>query len=233
MVEIDRSDTLTGEKDIGVENWVMVEVSEEVIEGIQNTPDTSIAGPVAVAGETQATEGQGDHNEGFTQVTEGLRLELEKVQITQPVPSQKEIWDTLGEPSGKYDYLVKYSAPESSRVQIEDIKPTGWGDDETKEGDLEINMVDMERPRSEMKEVEKYLEKEKHRMGDNHTGDDTLKDYLMSCHKGDPGMILCPRCSILCNQRIAANFDRIQRARTGNNWRHLNYRSKQCKPIFK
>ena len=89
MVEIDRSDTLTGEKDIEVENWVMVEVSEEVTEGIQNTPDTSIVGPVTVAGETQATEGQGDHNEGFTQVTEGLSLELEKVQITQPVPSQK------------------------------------------------------------------------------------------------------------------------------------------------
>ena len=39
-----------------------------------------------------------------------------------------EIWDTLGQPSGKYDFLVKYTAPGSSRVNIEDIQPTGWED---------------------------------------------------------------------------------------------------------
>src|ERR1051325_3796098 len=43
-----------------------------------------------------------------------------------PVPS--EVWDTLGEPSGKFDYMVKYSAPESSSIKIKDIHPTGWGD---------------------------------------------------------------------------------------------------------
>ena len=59
---------------------------------------------------------------------------MEKIQITNPTSPQKEIWDTLGEPSGKFDYLVKYSAPESSKVHIEDIKPTGWGDDEAKGG---------------------------------------------------------------------------------------------------
>ncbi|KAL2462279.1 hypothetical protein Adt_45699 [Abeliophyllum distichum] len=31
-------------------------------------------------------------------------------QTQQTCPEQKEIWDTLGEPSGKYDYLVKYSS---------------------------------------------------------------------------------------------------------------------------
>ena len=39
-----------------------------------------------------------------------------------------EIWDTLGQPSGKYDFLVKYTAPGSSRINIEDIQPTGWED---------------------------------------------------------------------------------------------------------
>ena len=43
-----------------------------------------------------------------------------------PVPA--EVWDTLGEPSGKFDYMVKYTAPESSKIRIEDIQPTGWGD---------------------------------------------------------------------------------------------------------
>ncbi|KAL2453547.1 PLAT domain-containing protein 1-like [Abeliophyllum distichum] len=31
-------------------------------------------------------------------------------QTQQTCPEKKEIWDTLGEPSGKYDYLVKYSS---------------------------------------------------------------------------------------------------------------------------
>src|SRR4051812_40357134 len=45
---------------------------------------------------------------------------------TPPIPA--EIWDTLGQPSGKFDYMVKYTAPESSKISIEDIQPTGWGD---------------------------------------------------------------------------------------------------------
>src|SRR3954464_12998735 len=51
--------------------------------------------------------------------------------FTSPVTEQyqnppKEVWDTLGEPSGKYDYMVKYSAPPSSQIVMEDIVPTGW-----------------------------------------------------------------------------------------------------------
>nr|WOJ52281.1 polyprotein [Fig badnavirus 1] len=34
-------------------------------------------------------------------------------------------WDTLGEPSGKYDYYVRYTAPPAT-TPIEDIQPTGW-----------------------------------------------------------------------------------------------------------
>ena len=43
-----------------------------------------------------------------------------------PIPA--EVWDTLGQPSGKFDFMVKYTAPESSKISIEDIQPTGWGD---------------------------------------------------------------------------------------------------------
>src|SRR4051812_32372227 len=52
--------------------------------------------------------------------------EKSKGKETEPVPA--EIWDTLGQPSGKYDYMVKYTAPESSKIAMEDIQPTGWGD---------------------------------------------------------------------------------------------------------
>src|SRR3954469_24340907 len=53
--------------------------------------------------------------------------------IIQPYPNEvpplpMEIWDTLGEPSGGYDFLVKYTAPQSSFIAMEDITPTGWGD---------------------------------------------------------------------------------------------------------
>src|SRR3954468_19221384 len=44
-------------------------------------------------------------------------------------PILEETWDTLGEPSGKFDYMVKYSAPESSRISLKDIVPTGWNID--------------------------------------------------------------------------------------------------------
>ena len=41
-----------------------------------------------------------------------------------PIPA--EVWDTLGQPSSKFDFMVKYTAPESSKISIEDIQPTGW-----------------------------------------------------------------------------------------------------------
>src|SRR3954467_15558785 len=43
-------------------------------------------------------------------------------------PVSMEVWDTLGEPSGRYDFLVKYTTPQSSFIAMEDIAPTGWGD---------------------------------------------------------------------------------------------------------
>ncbi|TYH61116.1 hypothetical protein ES332_D07G027800v1 [Gossypium tomentosum] len=43
---------------------------------------------------------------------------------------EDEDWDTLGEPSGKFDYMVKYTAPPSARVRRETIIPTGWGTDD-------------------------------------------------------------------------------------------------------
>ncbi|GJV73443.1 hypothetical protein Tco_1493438 [Tanacetum coccineum] len=39
-----------------------------------------------------------------------------------------ERWSTLGEPSGKWDYYVKYDAPPDT-TPIEEIAATGWGDE--------------------------------------------------------------------------------------------------------
>ena len=52
--------------------------------------------------------------------------DLESVADNEFIPT--ETWDTLGQPSGKFDFLVKYTAPASSRVRFEDIQPTGWED---------------------------------------------------------------------------------------------------------
>src|ERR1044072_6906733 len=227
MVEANEGDTPSEEKNIEDENHVLAEVekevTKEVAEDVHKEQEASIeVVPLAASKEIQATEGQENRKQELTQATEGLRLKLEKVQITTPVLPQKEIWDTLGEPNGKFDYLVKYSAPESSKIPIEDVKPTGWGDDDIKGEDVDVNMVDMERPRSEIEEMERYLEKEKYKMEESYARDASLKDYLMLCHKGNAEMILCPRCSIICNQRIAADFEKKQRARTGINWRQDN-----------
>ncbi|GKF47643.1 hypothetical protein Tco_0137445, partial [Tanacetum coccineum] len=40
----------------------------------------------------------------------------------------REKWSTLGEPSGKWDYYVKYDAPPDT-TPIEEIAATGWGDE--------------------------------------------------------------------------------------------------------
>ncbi|GJU74424.1 hypothetical protein Tco_1265829 [Tanacetum coccineum] len=39
-----------------------------------------------------------------------------------------EKWSTLGEPSGKWDYYVRYDAP-INITPIEEIAATGWGDE--------------------------------------------------------------------------------------------------------
>ncbi|AAO21220.1 putative polyprotein [Badnavirus maculakalanchoes] len=45
---------------------------------------------------------------------------------------EDERWDTLGEPSGKFDYYVKYSAPKHHQL-MEEIIPSGWDTEEEEE----------------------------------------------------------------------------------------------------
>src|ERR1051325_2174076 len=51
-------------------------------------------------------------------------LKIEDVREAEP-----EVWDTLGQPSGKFDFMVKYTSPESYKIPIEDAKAIRWGDD--------------------------------------------------------------------------------------------------------
>src|ERR1044072_6249405 len=56
---------------------------------------------------------------------EDMSKKLKIEDVNEAVP---EVWDTLGQPSGKFDYMVKYTVPESYKIPIEDVKATGWGD---------------------------------------------------------------------------------------------------------
>jgi hypothetical protein len=40
------------------------------------------------------------------------------------IPTNEADWDLLGQDSGKYNYYVKYTAPESSEIPIESITPS-------------------------------------------------------------------------------------------------------------
>ncbi|GJX02765.1 Orf y [Tanacetum coccineum] len=66
-----------------------------------------------------------------------------------------EKWSTLGEPSGKWDYYVKYDAP-TNTTPIEEIAATGWGDEfsdkEATPG--KVTIIDKKEDWMMMKEVE-------------------------------------------------------------------------------
>ncbi|XP_030443301.2 uncharacterized protein LOC115665583 [Syzygium oleosum] len=54
-----------------------------------------------------------------------------------------EVVDTLGQPSGKFDYLVKYSRPPSFFIDPKDVVPDGWGgmDDPPEPEEETVNMI--------------------------------------------------------------------------------------------
>ncbi|GJX19443.1 hypothetical protein Tco_0222120 [Tanacetum coccineum] len=66
---------------------------------------------------------------------------LRKKNISLMTQKSWEKWSTLGEPSGKWDYYVKYDAPPDT-TSIEEIAATSWGDefsdDEVTQGKVTI-----------------------------------------------------------------------------------------------
>ncbi|KAL5998741.1 hypothetical protein ACLOJK_009688 [Asimina triloba] len=63
-------------------------------------------------------------------------------------PSRKTgIWDGLGQPSGKFDYQVRYDMPEAfNKTLLEDIKPTGWEDENDDDLPWYLEALSKEKP---------------------------------------------------------------------------------------
>ena len=65
------------------------------------------------------------------------KLESEKKRVETPKQPHRGIEDLLGQPSGKFDYIVFYSKPPSYDILLEIIVSTEWGnefEDEDNEG---------------------------------------------------------------------------------------------------
>lgn len=73
-----------------------------------------------------------------TYTTPILHVPIEEVvpedwQFKEQLHIQEVVWDTLGEPSGKSHFLVKYTKPPSADIPIDAIIPRGWGDEDAME----------------------------------------------------------------------------------------------------
>src|SRR4051812_49485287 len=79
-----------------------------------------------------------------------------------------------------------------------------------------VNMVNARRPLSEIEELEEWMTRQQRNVDTSPKGE-TLKYYLWNCHEKNGGkMLMCPRCSIMLNRRIQANFERTLRERDWN-----------------
>ena len=93
-------------------------------------------------------------------------------------------------------------ATEGLRVKFEKIRIA--------EGpSLRVNMVDLKQPSPEMEEVERCLKLEREQMSFGYPkANETLREYLWRCHRRNSEMLVCPRCDIVLNQRVAEAYER-------------------------
>ncbi|KAK2383586.1 hypothetical protein QL285_071021 [Trifolium repens] len=77
------------------------------------------------------------------------------------VLKNEENWDLLGQPSGKYDYYVKYMAPESSEIPIEAVTPSGWKSNSNEEQESGSSGTTSDSKKSWAEEVEEEDEARK------------------------------------------------------------------------
>ncbi|KAL2485688.1 Uncharacterized protein Adt_30444 [Abeliophyllum distichum] len=78
-------------------------------------------------------------------------------QTQQTNPGKTEIWDTLGEPSGKYDYLVKYSSSAEQNSPDKDRGKEIMQDSQDPEDDI----VSINRLLSQIQKLQDTPEKSK------------------------------------------------------------------------
>ncbi|WJX40448.1 hypothetical protein P8452_27919 [Trifolium repens] len=94
------------------------------------------------------------------------------------VLKDKENWDLLGQPSGKYDYYVKYTAPESSEIPIEAVTPDGWKSNSNEEQEAESSGTTSNSKRSWAEEVEEEDEARKNGLSTTIQTSDPVDDEM-------------------------------------------------------
>jgi len=67
-------------------------------------------------------------NNDMPELEDNPRVIAKLDNVPKTKQDQVEVMDTLGQPSGKFDYLVKYSAPPSFYFDSRNIVPSGWDD---------------------------------------------------------------------------------------------------------
>ncbi|GJX30291.1 hypothetical protein Tco_0238370 [Tanacetum coccineum] len=115
-----------------------------------------------------------------------------------------EKWSTLGEPSGKWDYYVRYDAPPDI-TPIEEVAATGWGDEFSDDEDNEVTpgKVTILEERSDWDDDErndgKYRYNRKGFLEDDESSDDSIlivdpgwDDYSLQALKSNRPISLCP-----------------------------------------
>src|SRR3954467_10853353 len=85
------------------------------------------------------------------------------------------------------------------KIQISEVPPAA------------VNMVSARRPVSEFGELETWLTRQNGGI-EVPPKTESLKEYLWNCHEINGGkQWMCPRCSIMLNRRVEANFERARR----------------------
>ncbi|GJZ14579.1 hypothetical protein Tco_0550256 [Tanacetum coccineum] len=124
-------------------NHVEVAIQTHGYDTVDNVVDhLTTTGITAIPGERRSVEeleGMSWNLKPFEQTMDCLNeaRTLEEEPLNKAKRSNKpkrskqrswEKWSTLGEPSGKWDYYVRYDTP-TNTVPIEEITATGWGDE--------------------------------------------------------------------------------------------------------
>ena len=71
---------------------------------------------------------------------------MRQTKASKNEQNKPEVWDLLGQPYGKFNYKVKYSAPSTTHILSKDIMPIGQGE-EFNEEDRIIKIVQLLNPR--------------------------------------------------------------------------------------
>src|SRR3954470_17032800 len=148
--------------------------------------EIEVAETKAMLNGKQATESLNDEIVFNTEIEEASQIEMTEA----PKEESNEATE---------DLRIKLQ-----KIQISEVAPAV------------VNMVSARHPTSEFGELETRLTRQNGGIKVPLRAE-SLKDYLWNCHERNGGkQWMCPRCSIMLNRRIEANFERARRER----WEH-------------